>query len=99
MKPQIVTALIATLLLIGCGEKTFSKTDVETGSMEALSKKVGQPSPQITCPNDMKAKVGEKMICSMPINSKIYDVTITVTSLGDNNIGNYDAEVASAPRP
>ena len=99
MKPQIILAFVSTLLLIGCGEKTFSKADVETGSMEALSKKVGQPSPQITCPNDMKAKVGEKMICSMPINAKTYDVTITVTSLGDNNIGNYDVEVASAPRP
>jgi Domain of unknown function (DUF4333) len=99
MKLQILPALLATLLLIGCGEKTFSKADVETGSMEALSKKVGQPSPQITCPNDMKAKVGEKMICSMPINAKTYDVTITVSSLGDNNIGTYDVEVASAPRP
>ncbi len=99
MKPQIILAFVSTLLLIGCGEKTFSKADVETGSMEALSKKVGQPSPQITCPNDMKAKVGEKMVCSMPINAKTYDVTITVTSLGDNNIGNYDVEVASAPRP
>ena len=99
MKPQIAPALIATLLLIGCGEKTFSKTDVETGSMEALSKKVGQQSPQITCPNDMKAKVGEKMICSMPINAKTYDVAISVTSVGDNNIGNYDVEVASTPRP
>ena len=99
MKIQIVPALIATLLLIGCGEKTFSKTDVETGSMEALSKKVGQPSPQITCPNDLKAKVGEKMICSMPINAKTYDVTVTVSALGDNNIGTYDVEVATAPRP
>jgi Domain of unknown function (DUF4333) len=99
MKLQIVFAFVSTLLLIGCGEKTFSKADVETGSMEALTKKVGQPSPQITCPNDMKAKVGEKMICSMPINAKTYDVTITVTSVGDNNIGNYDVEVASAPRP
>ena len=98
MKPQLVPALVATILLIGCGEKTFSKTDVETGSMEALSKKVGQPSPQITCPDDMKAKVGEKMICSMPINSKTYDVTITVTSL-DDTIGHYDVEVATAPRP
>jgi Domain of unknown function (DUF4333) len=99
MKPQIALAFVSTLLLIGCGEKTFSKADVETGSMEALTKKVGQQSPQITCPNDMKAKVGEKMICSMPIKVKTYDVTITVTSLGDNNIGNYDVEVASAPRP
>jgi hypothetical protein len=99
MKPQIVPAFIATILLSGCGEKTFSKTDVETGSMEALTKKVGQPSPQITCPDDMKAKVGEKMICSMQINAKTYDVTITVTSVGDDNIGRYDVEVASAPRP
>jgi hypothetical protein len=99
MKPQIALAFVATLLLIGCGEKTFSKTDVETGSMEALTKKVGQPSPQITCPDDLKAKVGEKMICSMPINAKTYDVTVTVTSLDDSSTGHYDVEVASAPRP
>ena len=91
-----------TLALAACSSSdesvgTLAKGTVETGAMDALTKKTGQQAPQITCPGDMPAKVGASMVCSIPLTNGVYDVTVTVTAV-NGTTAQFSVEVASAPR-
>ena len=88
--------LTTSALLAGCSEAEVSKADVEQSAMKQLSATVGKQSPTITCPTGLKAKVGTKLVCSMPINDKPYDVTVTVTHVEGTDV-KYDVEVADKP--
>ncbi len=98
---RIVSVLATTLALAACSSDdsvgTLAKGTVETGAMDALTKKTGQQAPQITCPGDMPAKVGASMVCSIPLTNGIYDVTVTVTAV-NGTTAQFSVEVASAPR-
>jgi len=95
---SIFAVLAVSALVVGCSEGEVTKADVEQNAMKQLTANVGKPSPPITCPGNLKAKVGEKLTCSMPIDSKTYDVTVSVTAVSGTDV-KYDVEVASAPRP
>jgi major membrane immunogen (membrane-anchored lipoprotein) len=98
---RIVSVLATTLALAACSsdasEGTIAKGTVETGAMDALTKKTGQQAPQITCPGDMPAKVGASMVCSIPLSNGTYDVTVTVTAV-NGTTAQFSVEVAAAPR-
>jgi hypothetical protein len=91
-------AIAIVITLVGCGEVVINKTDLEKQSMDQLSASVGQTSPQITCPGDLKAKVGETMVCEMPIKDKIYDVNIKINEVNGTD-AKFTVEVAKTPRP
>ena len=88
---------ISASLLAGCSEGEVAKGDIEQGAMKQLSASVGKPSPQITCPSGLAAKVGTKLVCSMPIDDKQHDVTITVNEVDGTNV-KYGVEVGDKPR-
>ena len=92
-----VAVIASSAVLVGCGDPEVAKPDVEKAAMKTLSDKVGRPSPPITCPGPLKAKVGATLVCSMPIDGKDYDVTIAVASL-ENSSANFTVEVADKPR-
>jgi hypothetical protein len=96
LKASIVLAISAALLAV-CGDGEVAKTDIEQIAMKQLSASVGQPSPPITCPSGLKAKIGTKLVCSMPIDDKVHDVTITVTAVEGTNV-KYSVEVGDKPR-
>ncbi len=104
----VVSALLvaaASLSLAACsgdasvsvGEPAVPKEKVQTNAQAQLTKVVGQKFPPISCPADLKAKLGEKMICTVTLSGKPYDVTITVTSVNGTDV-KYDVKVASTPR-
>ncbi len=102
----VVSALLvaaASLSLAACsksvsvGEPTVSKEQVQTNAQAQLTKVVGQKSPPISCPADLKAKLGEKMICTITLDGKPFDVTVTITSV-DGTDAKFDVKVASTPR-
>lgn len=86
-----------TSVLVGCGEPTIAKAELEKNAAAQLTATVGKPSPAITCPSDLKAKTGEKLVCSMVIDGKTYDVNIAVTSVEGSN-AKFDVEVGDKPR-
>lgn len=88
---------ISASLLAGCGDAEVAKADIEQTAMKQLSASVGKESPQITCPSGLKATVGTKLVCSMPIDGKVHDVTITVTAVDGTNV-KYGIEVGDKPR-
>ena len=95
-RSALVLAISASLLA-GCGDGEVAKVDIEQQAMKQLSASVGQESPPITCPNGLKATVGTKLVCSMPINDKQYDVTVIVGAVDGRNV-KYTVEVADKPR-
>ena len=74
-----------TIGLLGCGPGQVSKADVEANAQQTLTEKAGQPAPPITCPTDLKAEVGATEVCSITLNDKPYDVTVTVSSVENGN--------------
>ena len=92
-----IALAIAASLLAGCGEGEVAKADIEQQAMKQLSASVGKESPPITCPGALAARVGTKLVCSMPIDAKQYDVTITVNAVDGTNV-KYALEVGDKPR-
>lgn len=94
----ILAAAAITTMLVGCGDQEVKKEDVEKIAMEQLTKNVGKPSPQITCPSSLKAKVGTTMTCAIPLDGKVHDVNVKVTSV-EGGSAHFDIEVADKSRP
>lgn len=101
----MVVALLA-VTAAGCsvsvGDKYMKQSEVQTKAAEALaqSKKLPLSSvPPISCPGDLKGKVGTTMVCSIGMPPKVYDVNIKVTKVDDNTDQIYfDISVAKTPR-
>jgi hypothetical protein len=85
------------LPLSGCGKKVVSQSDVETQVAAQLAQQVHQPTPDVKCPDDLEAKVGAKMTCTLTAqgDTTTYPVTVTVSSV-DNGVAHFDAEVGQA---
>ncbi len=103
---MVVSALLVaavSLSLAACsksvsvGEPAVPKEQVQTDAQAQLTKVVGQKLPPISCPADLKVKLGEKMICTVTLSGKPYDVTVTVTSVKGTD-AKFDVKVASTPR-
>ena len=88
---------ISASFLVACGEGEVAKTDIEQSAMKQLSASVGSAAPQITCPSGLKAKVGTKLVCSITLDGKPTDVTITANEVDGTNV-KYGVEVAAKPR-
>ena len=65
--------------------------------MKMLTASVGQPSPPITCPAGLPAKVGAKLVCAMDVDGKTHDVNIDVTSV-EGKTANFHISVSDKPR-
>ena len=93
----LLSLALLTSALAGCGEPTLAKAELEKTAMAQLTATVGKPSPPITCPSDLKAKTGEKLVCAIDLDGKIYDVNILITSVEGSN-AKFNVEVADKPR-
>ena len=95
-----VAVALPLTLLVGCSQpKVIPQAEVQTQAAAALTAKVGQESPPITCPSDLDAKVGASEVCTITLDDKVYDVTITVNAIDSStNQATFDVSVASTPR-
>ena len=93
----MAVACACLLPLSGCGKKVVSKSTVETQVAKQLAAVAKQPIPKVSCPDDLDAKVGAKMTCTLtPQGSKTtYPVTVTVSSIS-NGVAHFHAEVGQA---
>jgi len=62
------------------------KATVEEQTAKMITTTVGETSPPVTCPADLKAKVGAVMVCNMTVGGKLADVTLTVTAVEGTNV-------------
>ena len=93
--------LLVAALLAGCssGDKTVDRADVEKEAATQLAAQVNQPEPDISCPDDLDAKVGATMECELSVkgDDAVYPVHIKVTSVKDGD-AKFDVEVGDTPK-
>jgi hypothetical protein len=87
---SIIFGITAAALLVGCevsvGGKEISKATVEETTQKMLTAQIGEASPPITCPANLKAVVGTVMVCNATVDGKLADVTLTVTSVEGTDV-------------
>lgn len=90
----------AALALTACegevniGEETISASELEKQSSASLTQETGQEPASISCPEDLKAEVGETEVCSLEDQQGgTYDMTITITSVDDEGNAEFDIQV------
>jgi len=84
--------------LVACSSTPVLEADTVASSAEdALEEQIGV-RPSITCPDDVDAKVGEEIRCTLTggDDPTKYGVTVTVTSVEGNN-ATFDVEVDEKP--
>ena len=95
-----LTALAPLLVLgmTGCATSTLTAEAVADGAADALEDEVGT-RPEISCPDDLDAKVGAETRCTLtaPGDPTEYGVTVTVTSV-DGDDARFDVQVDNEPQ-
>ena len=95
----LVSALAGfALVAAACGAGAIKESEVEASVAAQLAEETDQPEPDIDCPGDLKAEVGETMECDLTVegDDAVYPVTVEVTSVEDGK-ANYSVEVGEAP--
>ena len=75
-------ACLSIVLLAGCGERTLDTSRLETQIGKTLSQRTGFPITTVDCPNDVKAKKGERFTCTVT-SSRNERVRVNVTQDDD----------------
>jgi Domain of unknown function (DUF4333) len=68
-------------LACSAGEKSVSKNDVASQITQKMTDAAGNKPDSVTCPDDLKAKVGATLNCQMKLKDQTYGVNVTVTSV------------------
>ncbi|WLW51826.1 DUF4333 domain-containing protein [Streptomyces sp. YU58] len=101
------SATVAGVLLVGCsasvdvGSSTpkMSSDKLATLLSEKLAAQTGQPKPDVTCPDDLAAKVGTTTRCTLTAgDNSTLGVTVKVTSVDGDQI-NFDFQVDETASP
>ncbi|WP_084436031.1 DUF4333 domain-containing protein [Aldersonia kunmingensis] len=84
-----VVALSAPVLA-GCsaevsiGDKTVDKDKVAEQVSTQLAEQVGTTPESVDCPEDLDAKVGATLTCTLTHEGESYNVDVTVTSVDED---------------
>lgn len=81
------------------GGDSVKKADVEKQVVDQLTAKVGEQPKSISCPGNLKAKVGTTMLCTLiAADGAKYGLTVDITSIEDNTV-NFGIKIGSSPTP
>jgi hypothetical protein len=96
--PLLAAVPLLLLGLSACGAGSLAAEDVATGAEDALEEQVGA-RPDISCPDDIDAKVGAETRCTLTAGGDPteYGVTVTVTS-DEGDSATFDVEVDEEPQ-
>lgn len=104
---SLLSAVAVGALLTGCSasvnvEKPSLKMSADKVAnlvAEKLAATTGQPKPNVTCPEDLPAKVGTTSRCTITAeNGDTAGVTVKVTSVEGTNM-NFDFKVDDTASP
>jgi len=63
-----------------------SKGDVANQITSKLTDAAGNKPESVTCPDDLTAKVGAQLNCTMKVKDQTFNVNVTVTSVNGNDV-------------
>ncbi|WP_405940395.1 DUF4333 domain-containing protein [Streptomyces sp. NBC_00726] len=97
---MVAGAAAGTLVMLfasGCsfsigGDKVVKKDEVAKQASAGLKKEVGRAPEDVTCEDDLKAKVGESVRCTLTDGGKKLGMTVTVRSVDGDDV-NMDYKV------
>lgn len=81
--------LVASAAACSCSVGTshsVSKGDVAKQITAKMTDAQGNKPESVTCPNDLDAKVGSQLNCTMKIKDVDYNVNVTVTSVNGSDV-------------
>jgi hypothetical protein len=83
---------------VSVGDKTADKDAVAEQISTQLTEEVGTKPDAVECPEDLEAKVGATLTCTLTHEGVSYDVTVTVTSVDQDDNVKFDIQVADQPK-
>jgi Domain of unknown function (DUF4333) len=83
---------------VSIGDKTVDKDAVAEQVSTQLTEEVGTKPDSVECPEDLDAKVGATLTCTLTHEDVSYDVTVTVTSVEEDDNVKFDIQVADQPK-
>lgn len=102
----VLSVIGSAMMLTACeadvsvGEKTVSASELETEASRSLTREFGQEPASVSCPEDLKAEVGESEVCSLEDQQGgTYDMTITITSVDDDGNARFNIQVGDLKAP
>ena len=95
---RAAVVLPVRVLAAACGTGTVSKGDVAKAAEDSLEQQVGQ-RPDVSCPEDLEAKVGATTRCTLTADGLdgTYGVTVEVTKV-EGDKASFDVQVDSEPQ-
>jgi hypothetical protein len=63
-----------------------SKSDVQNQIATKMTDAAGNKPSSVSCPNDLDAKVGTQVNCTMKVKDQTYGVNVTVTSIDGSDV-------------
>jgi hypothetical protein len=84
----------AAILVASAGGCSFSTTtshsvskgDVANQISTKMTDAAGNKPSSVTCPNDLDAKVGSQVNCTMKVKDQTYGINVTVTSVNGSDV-------------
>jgi Domain of unknown function (DUF4333) len=67
-------------------KSTVSKSDVANQITAKLTDAAGNKPESVSCPDDLAAKVGAQLNCTMKVKDQTFNVNVTVTSVNGNDV-------------
>lgn len=95
----LIPCALAGLLIgsAGCiSPHTVSRSDVESEISQKMTGPGGNKPESVSCPDNLKAKVGATLECEMTVQGQTYRVIVTVTSV-DGGQAKFDMNLADQP--
>ena len=92
----VALGALALPLLAGCGAGSVPAADVEEQVSSVLEQQVGQAPDDVSCPDDLPGEVGAEMRCELTAGSDTLGLTVTVTSVENNQV-DFDVAVDEMP--
>ena len=71
---------------IGSSSHAVSKSDVAQQITSKLTDAAGNKPDSVSCPDDLPAKVGAQLNCTMKVKNQTFNVNVTVTSVNGNDV-------------
>jgi hypothetical protein len=86
----LFAALVAPVVLAGCGTETLDADKAETQVESAIEGQTGADVSSVDCPDDVKAEKGKKFTCEATATDGT-KATITLTQTSDDGDVHIDA--------
>ncbi|WP_156689221.1 DUF4333 domain-containing protein [Mycobacterium sp. Marseille-P9652] len=71
---------------VGSSSHAVDKKDVASQITSKLTDAAGNKPDTVDCPNDLPAKVGAQLNCTMKVKNQTFNVNVTVTSVEGSNV-------------